>query len=148
MPAAGEGVVYEGLPLRGVVIDVPLILLCVLFCCRSIAVRALFGKEGVETSAVIAACDSRRSSSLTATTKNLVESALRATEGCKHVAISIQKASERDRCSRWEVGRAKIRTASSSEGPRVRVREGGREGAVAEIIEPPLPGVAPGLTCV
>ena len=118
-----------------------------LFCCRSIAVRALFGKEGVGTSAVIAACDSSRKSNLTATPKNLVESALSATEGCKHVAISVQKASERDKCSRWEVGRAKLLTASSSEELRVRVREGAREAAVAEIIEL-LPGVAPGLNCV
>jgi hypothetical protein len=102
------------------------------WCCIKSA-RLLFEKEGVGTSATIAACASSLITSLMDSAKNLDDSALRATEGCRHVAISVQKASDRDKCSCFAGGKSAALRACSSGKERVRVRDsgGGCEGTTA-----------------
>ena len=78
--------------------------------------------EGVDTSATTAACASNLITSLTERAKNLAVKALSATDGCKHVAISMQNASEIGKCNRHVEGRYRPLRASNSDGDRVAVR--------------------------
>lgn len=103
------------------------------WCCIKIA-RLLLEKDGVGTSATIAACASSLITSLIDKAKNVDDSALRATEGCKHVAISVQKASERDKCSCLAAGKSAARRACSSVTERVRVRFTGAGGSPSSVL--------------
>ena len=77
--------------------------------------------------------------------KNFVDNALKATDECKHVAISMQNISDRERCSFRDGGRTEDLKACSSGGDRVSVRAGGWT-ATTVATTGALPGVAAGPT--